>query len=59
MHFFLLIVATGVAVWVAFAAARAISAAHFDHVLSSEAPTSEDVAAIQRSPRWARGGTPS
>ena len=59
MRFFLLIVATGVGVWVASAAARAISAAHFDHVLSAEAPTQEDVAAVQRSPHWAQGGTPS
>ena len=63
MSIFLLIVTTAIALSVAFVAARAISAARFDHALRSEAPTSDDVAAVipdaeEARPPSARTGTP-
>jgi hypothetical protein len=46
MRFLVLTVATGIVVWVAFAAARAISAAHLNRNFRAEAPASEGVSAV-------------
>jgi hypothetical protein len=64
MGFFFLIAATGVALWAAFSAAHAISAARLGQALRAEAPTSEDVAAVMSDARaealvrWSQADAP-